>query len=575
MAPVPDDGDTARLSVLLRLVHTITAETTDYLHLLDVIAEQTAVAIGGFCSIRLCSEDRRVLNQAAAFDQDPRWLARSHELVGKRSIPVVESAMVTDVFRSGTPALVPNVADMTTAEWHPRILAVFEQLDITSLMVVPLTARGQTIGTLSVARHGASQPPLRRRDADFARAIATHAALAISNARLYDAAQRELETRRQVERTFRISEDGRILAQGVVDTVRDPLLVLDGQLCIKSANLSYYEFFRTRPSEVEDRPLVEVRGGEWENAALHAQLELTASEGTPIDGFEVEQDFAEIGRRVMVVSARRIIGAGKAGMVLLVISDVTRRVEAERSLIDHARRLEERTRELELVNDELDSFTYSVSHDLRAPLRAIDGFAGMLAEDHAAALDPEGLRLLGVIGNNVRKMARLIDDLLAFSRLGRKPLAVAEIDMNDLVRQIVADALDGAPDRRMEFRVAELPQAIADRTLVEQVWVNLISNAVKYTRETGDAIISIDGTIKPDQIVYRISDNGIGLDMKFASKLFGVFQRFHSASEFEGTGVGLALVRRIVVRHGGWIGAEGRPGVGATFEFALPRRERW
>jgi light-regulated signal transduction histidine kinase (bacteriophytochrome) len=199
----------------------------------------------------------------------------------------------------------------------------------------------------------------------------------------------------------------------------------------------------------------------------------------------------------------------------------------------------------------------------------------MLVEDHAAALDAEGLRLLGVIGNNVRKMARLIDDLLAFSRLGRKPLAVAQIDMNDLVRQIVADAREGAPDRRMEFRVAALPQAIADRSLVEQVWVNLISNAVKYTRETGDAIISIDGTIKADQIVYRISDNGIGLDMKFASKLFGVFQRFHSASEFEGTGVGLALVRRIVVRHGGWIGAEGRPGAGATFEFALPRRERW
>jgi len=575
MAPVPDDGDTARLSVLLRLVHSITAVTTDYRNLLDVIAVQTAVAIGDFCSIRLLSEDGRTLNPVAAFDPDTEWLARFHELIGQWPIPVDESAIVAEVFRSGTAALVPDVASMTTGALHPNLLAGLEQLDVRSFLVVPLTVQGQVIGVLAVTRHGADRPPLGRRDADFARAIATHAALSISNARLYDAAQRELDIRRRVESTFRISEEGRLLAQGVVDTVRDALLVLDGSLRIKSGNLSYYETFRAEPSEVEGRLLAEVRGGEWEHPALLAQLEETASQGTPIDGFELEREFAAIGRRVMVLSARKIIGAGKTGLVLLVISDVTRRVEAERSLLDHARRLEERSRELELANDELDSFTYSVSHDLRAPLRAIDGFAGMLAQDYAKALDPEGLRLLGVIENNTRKMARLIDDLLAFARLGRKPLEVAEVDMHGLVRQIATDARDAAPDRRMEFKVAALPPAVADRALVEQVWVNLISNAVKYTRDNGDAIIAIDGTIEPDQIVYRVADNGVGLDMRFVNMLFGVFQRLHVASEFEGTGVGLALVRRIVVRHGGWITADGRPGKGATFAFALPRRERW
>ena len=575
MAPVPDDGDTARLSVLLRLVHTITAVTTDYRHLLDVIAEQAAVAIGDLCTIRLCSEDGCVLNLVAAFDEDAGWLGRFQEVIGQRAIPVDESAIVAEVFRSGTAALVPELASMATGALHSDMVTALERLDIRSFLVVPLTVRGQTIGVLSLTRHGAGRPPLAGRDAEFARAIATHAALAISNARLYHAAQRELDIRRRIESTFRISEEGRLLAQGVVDTVREALLVLDGGLRIKSGNLSYYETFRAEPSEVEDRPLAEVRGGEWQHPELLAQLEATATRGTPIDGFELERDFAEIGRRVMVLSARKIVGAGKTGMVLLVISDVTRRVDAERSLLDYARRLEERSRELELANDELDSFTYSVSHDLRAPLRAIDGFAGMLAQDHANALEPEGQRLLGVIHGNVRKMARLIDDLLAFSRLGRKPLEVAEVDMHGLVRQIVADARDAAPDRRMEFRVAALPPAAADRTLVEQVWVNLISNAVKYTRERADAIISIDGAIEGDQIVYRVADNGVGLDMRFASKLFGVFQRLHVASEFEGTGVGLALARRIVVRHGGWITADGRPGLGATFEFALPRRERW
>jgi light-regulated signal transduction histidine kinase (bacteriophytochrome) len=172
-------------------------------------------------------------------------------------------------------------------------------------------------------------------------------------------------------------------------------------------------------------------------------------------------------------------------------------------------------------------------------------------------------------------MAQLIDDLLAFSRLGRKAMGAAEVDMTALVQQIAADAAKAEPSRRLDIRIGELPAAIADRVLIEQVWVNLISNAVKYTRGREDATIRIDGAIEADQIVYRISDNGVGFDMRFANKLFGVFQRLHAASEFEGTGVGLALVRRIVIRHGGWISADGRPGAGATFEFALPRRERW
>jgi signal transduction histidine kinase len=563
------------LAVLLRVVHTITAATTDYRNLLEVIAREAAQATGAGCTIRLRTQDGLRLTLGAAFDADADWLARFFELVGDREVPIDESPLLAQVFTGGEPVVVGDMDGLPAGQIHTGTMAAIRLLGIRAFAYFPLTVHGETIGLLALFRHGPDCAPLGQRHVDFAQTIADHAALSISNARLYDAAQRELATRRRVESTFRVSEEGRILAQGVVDTVRDPLLVLDGKLCVRSANLSYYECFRAEPGEVENRPLAEVRGGEWNDPTLITQLELTADDGTPIDGFEIEREFVGIGPRVMVLSARKIIGAGKAGMVLLVISDVTRRAEAERSLRDYARRLEERSRELESANHELDSFSYSVSHDLRAPLRAIDGFARILSEEHTGSLDGEGQRLLGVIRNNVRKMANLIDDLLAFSRLGRKPMSVAEIDMDGLVRQIASDVARVEPERQIEVRISALPPAVGDRTLVEQVWVNLISNAVKYTRGRQDAIISIDGAIEADQIVYRISDNGVGFDMRFANKLFGVFQRLHAASEFEGTGVGLALVRRIVVRHGGWISADGRPGAGATFEFALPRRERW
>ena len=563
------------LAVLLRVVHTITAATTDYRNLLEVIAREAAVATGAGCTIRLRTEDGLRLALGAAFDRDADWLARFFQLVGDREVPIDESPLLAQVFTGAEPVVVGTMDGLPAGQIHPGTMAAIRLLDIRAIAYFPLTVHGETIGLMALFRHGPDSSPLDQRQIDFAQTISDHAALSISNARLYDAAQRELATRRRVESTFRVSEEGRILAQGVVDTVRDPLLVLDGELRVKSANLSYYEYFRAEPGDVEGCAIAEVRDGEWNDPTLITQLELAASDGTPIEGFEIEREFAGIGPRVMVLSARRIVGAGKAGMVLLVISDVTRRAEAERSLRDYARRLEERSRELESANHELDSFSYSVSHDLRAPLRAIDGFTRILGEEHARSLDGEGERLLGVIRNNVRKMANLIDDLLAFSRLGRKSMSVAEIDMDGLVRQLAADAARAVPERSFEVRIGALPAAVADRALIEQVWVNLISNAVKYTRGRQDAIISIDGAIEADQIVYRISDNGVGFDMRFANKLFGVFQRLHAASEFEGTGVGLALVRRIVVRHGGWISADGRPGAGATFEFALPRRERW
>jgi signal transduction histidine kinase len=241
----------------------------------------------------------------------------------------------------------------------------------------------------------------------------------------------------------------------------------------------------------------------------------------------------------------------------------------------HASELEtrvlERTAELEAVNKELSAFSYSVSHDLRAPLRAVDGYARMLEEDYAARLDDEGRRLLGVVRDSAGRMGHLIDDLLAFSRLSRQPIARQTVDSASLVREVVSEVRG---DSKTSVEVGELPPAQGDRALLKQVWVNLVSNAIKYSSKRDAARVEIGGQVEGEENIYWVRDNGAGFDMRYATKLFGVFQRLHSQEEFSGTGVGLAIVQRVVTRHGGRVWAEGKPGEGACFSFSLPREHR-
>jgi light-regulated signal transduction histidine kinase (bacteriophytochrome) len=216
---------------------------------------------------------------------------------------------------------------------------------------------------------------------------------------------------------------------------------------------------------------------------------------------------------------------------------------------------------------ELESFSYSVSHDLRAPLRAVDGYARMLEEDYGERLDAEGRRLLGVVRESATRMGRLIDDLLAFSRLGRQEPARRRVDMDALVREAIAEVRAGSD---APIQASALPAADADPAMLKQVWVNLISNAIKYSSKRAEARVEIGGREDARERVYWVRDNGAGFDMRYADKLFGVFQRLHRAEEFPGTGVGLALVHRVVTRHGGRVWAEGKPGEGACFYFSLP-----
>jgi signal transduction histidine kinase len=235
----------------------------------------------------------------------------------------------------------------------------------------------------------------------------------------------------------------------------------------------------------------------------------------------------------------------------------------------------ERTQALEMTNAELESFSYSVSHDLRAPLRAIHGFSRILLEDHGTKLEPEAQRLLGVIDQNTRRMGHLIDDLLAFSRLGRQGLSAGRVDMSELTR-LVADEIrrgEGEQNGHVEITIGSLLPAHGDRALLRQVISNLLHNAVKFARGRPNARVEVGSRPDGRETVYHVKDNGAGFDTRYMDKLFGVFQRLHSNEEFEGTGVGLAIVKRIVQRHGGRVWAEGKVNEGATFYFSLPHGE--
>jgi PAS domain S-box-containing protein len=356
--------------------------------------------------------------------------------------------------------------------------------------------------------------------------------------------------RQQVHSQSLLLKAERDFADAILDTVAGFLLVLDSSGRIVRVNRAFEEVMGFTAEAVTGHYLYEY----LEEKEL-ANLFLTEGRG-PSECREYWLSNANANVRRLVSWCCTALSKEVAGTGRLVVTgrDMT---------------------ELRQRTEELEAFTYSVSHDMRAPVRAIDGFTRILIEEYAASLDDEGRRLLDIVRQNTEKMGQLIDGLLALSRLGRERLIFTEIDMADLARSSFDEQkAAGGRDREISFKVGQLPVAYGDKRLVAQVFQNLLANAIKFTRTQAKAAIEVGSKTGPGEDVYFVRDNGVGFDMDHAQKLFGTFQRLHAANEFEGSGIGLATVQRIIDRHGGRVWAEAELNKGATFYFSLPAKEQ-
>jgi light-regulated signal transduction histidine kinase (bacteriophytochrome) len=267
---------------------------------------------------------------------------------------------------------------------------------------------------------------------------------------------------------------------------------------------------------------------------------------------------------------KHFITADRLQILNLLLSTYDAAIQRNKELSRAQEELQLLNAKLEAANKELEAFSYSVSHDLRAPLRHIDGYAGLLGESATGKLEPKEMQYLAAVGESVKQMGRLIDDLLDFSRMGRAEMRHSTVELSAMVTEIIHDLEPEAKGRKIVWQVDPLPKVRADPAMMRQVFVNLLANAVKYTRTRASAEITVGIRDEAEELILFVRDNGVGFDMQYADKLFGVFQRLHRADEFEGTGIGLANVRRIVARHGGRTWAESKMDEGATFYFSLP-----
>ena len=368
-------------------------------------------------------------------------------------------------------------------------------------------------------------------------------------------------------------------AASVLQTVREPIVLLDRDLRVQLHNPAFAELYGLQDERADGTLLADVGEGAWQDPVVRQRLSDVLLRGRELWDFEHEQR-TDGTVRYMLINARRMpLPDTDDEVVLMTISDVTVQRAVQWRVEELNRQLEGKVAQVSEVNRELEAFSYSVSHDLRAPLRHVAGFSDKLSRHLGEDADEKSRHYLDVISGSARRMAALIDDLLVYSRLGRAAMRQQAVDMQTLVADTRAmldanlktDAESSGVAHHVDWTIAPLPIVVADENMMRQVWLNLLGNAVKYSGNREPARIRVDYQQQADGgHQFTVSDNGAGFDMAYAGKLFGVFQRLHKASDYPGTGIGLASVRRVLTRHGGRIWADAAPDAGATFHFYLP-----
>lgn len=366
----------------------------------------------------------------------------------------------------------------------------------------------------------------------------------------------------QTERDLQKSREEIGYLAGLVDKSSDAIISFDEQFRIRTWNKGAELIFGYRQDEVLGQ-----NSGEFFRNDI-PENELMAMRDEIVNNGHWSGEFPQYNRKgesiIGLVSTTALKNeAGITTGYLTTIKDITDRKQHENEL---------RTSEDELkkANSEMEAFTYSVSHDLRAPLRSIIGFTTILEDEYTSQLDEEAKRIMAVIKKNTVRMGMLIDDLLAFSRMSKRDIVKTDVDTNEMLKEVIAELGEKANFQKIKWNIHDLPAMHADVKSMKQVWINLVSNAIKYSGKAAAPEITIDAKPMDDQIVYSVKDNGVGFDQKYSEKLFKVFQRLHSASEFEGTGVGLAIVEKVISKHGGKVWVEAAVNEGATFYFSLP-----